>query len=262
LRVLFIGNSFTEANAMIYTLARMADTGYEPGLPLYPMEYAPGGSTLAQAARDPRLMTLLSGVRWDDVVLQEQSQIPEILPEENPGRYDSIPAARTLGQLIRKDHARAFVFETWGYLHGDPLNAFSDTYGAMQQRLHAGYVNLARAAHAILAPVGDIWQQAIAQQPDLGLWAADGKHPSELGSYLTASVFYGLLEDMQPGALYYNGGLPEATANEVLWEAGIQLSKTWELRNPREPAIPVTAEHAPYQIPAKPTLQRARAPRG
>lgn len=176
LRVLFVGNSFTAANAMISMLEGIADGGYWPALPIYAMEYAPGGSTLAGAAHNPRLRRLLAGVRWDDVVLQEQSQIPT-LPSFYPVAYESLMAGQTLGRLVRRDGARALMFETWGYLNGEP----GGTYGIMQDQLRSGYRTLARAAGAAVVPVGDAWQQAISQQPDLGLWATDGKHPSLLG---------------------------------------------------------------------------------
>lgn len=249
LRVLFVGNSFTAANSMISMLAGMADRGYWPALPIYAVEYAPGGSTLARAAYDPRLRRLLAGVRWDDVVLQEQSQIPTFAGSE---AYASFAAGQTLGRLIRRDGARAFMFETWGYLHGE----LGGTYGNMQDDLRSGYRTLARAVRAVIAPVGDAWQQAISQQPNLGLWATDGKHPSLLGSYLTASVFYGLLEDIDPMYTLYTAGLNDMTAARLRSYADTLLSRDWNLRIVTYGAVPVTAElRDPVQVPAKPRLQ-------
>ena len=140
-RVLFIGNSFTAENAMIMMLAGLAGRGEKPATAIYPVEYAPGGSTLAMASRDPRVIALLRSARWNDVVLQEQSQIPE-LPHADG--WETLPSARVLERLARRSGARTYLSETWGYQGGDTANWRNDTFGSMQRRLRAGYALLGR----------------------------------------------------------------------------------------------------------------------
>jgi hypothetical protein len=56
-------------------------------------------------------------VRWDDVVLQEQSKIPSLPPAERTQQMD--PATRTLNSLTNAAGARTLLFMTAGYEHGN-----------------------------------------------------------------------------------------------------------------------------------------------
>ena len=49
-----------------------------------------------------------------------------------------------------------------------------------------------------LVPVGPAWEAALEARPDLPLYARDGIHPSALGVYLTACVFYASLSGESP----------------------------------------------------------------
>ena len=62
-----------------------------------------------------------------------------------------------------------------------------------QQKLTRSYQAVARANHAELAPVGTTWALAFAKRKDIALHSADMSHPSPLGSYLAACVFYGII---------------------------------------------------------------------
>lgn len=195
LRVLFIGNSFTSFNSMPTMVEQLAGANRDTPRRLFAVEYAPGGSHLANAAHDPALLRLISSVHWDIVVLQEQSQVPA-LPYWLV--HQSLPAVQTLTRLIRRDGARPVLFETWGYERGDLANFASDTYAAMQRRLHNGYAYLARRQHIVVVPVGETWSRALAEWPSLALWDNDGHHPSLDGSYLTAAAFNAAFDLLDP----------------------------------------------------------------
>ena len=62
----------------------------------------------------------------------------------------------------------------------------------MQQTVTAQYRALANQTAARLVPVGLAWQMARDRKPGFPLYAADQSHPSPLGTYLTACVFYGI----------------------------------------------------------------------
>jgi len=49
-----------------------------------------------------------------------------------------------------------------------------------------------------LVPVGPAWEAAMQARPDIQLYASDGIHPSALGVYLTACVFYASLTGESP----------------------------------------------------------------
>jgi hypothetical protein len=209
LRVLFVGNSFTSANtlpALIHELAA-ADAGAKP---VFAVSYTRNGGTLRDAAKDRKLDALLRDVRWDDVVLQEQSQIPSFPPDVRRREMD--PFARALHERIDANGASMILFMTWGYERGDGRNFPGDTYAAMQARLRTGYDAVAAELPASVAPVGLAWAEAHRSHPELRLWAGDGKHPALAGSYLAACVLYAALTDRDPRRSTFTAGLGHDTA--------------------------------------------------
>jgi hypothetical protein len=210
LRVLFVGNSFTFRNAlagMVHELA-VDDRG---GPQLFAVEYAAPGWSLENAAHSTGLNHLLKDVRWDVVVLQEQSQLLSFSQPE--WQRETYPSARTIHDRIARDGARTLLFMTWGYRLGDRRNYPDDTFLAMQERLAQGYAQLAAELPASLAPAGLAWAEALRERPSLDLWDSDGKHPNEAGSYLAACVFYKLLSGRDPARSTFTAGLPPAKAS-------------------------------------------------
>jgi lysophospholipase L1-like esterase len=206
LRVLFVGNSLTYYHDMPEMVGRLAAA--EPGpQPLIAVSYTRGAARLSDFAGDGGLRRLLHQVRWDDVVLQEQSTIPSLPPAERAQRMD--PAARTLNSLITGAGARTLLFMTPGYEHG---NGVGDSYQAMQLRLYQGYAAVGAAIGAEVVSVGVAWQDAHLRQPDLGLWSWDGTHPSTAGSYLDACMFYAALTGRSPVGNRYTAGIDPGTA--------------------------------------------------
>jgi hypothetical protein len=206
LRVLFVGNSFTAENSLPELVYRLSasDKGARR---VFAVGYTAGGSTLRRASHEGSLTRLLRKVRWDVVVLQEQSRIPSLSVSV---RYrEMVPAALTLETKIRDAGAEPLLFMTWGYKSGD---GSGDTYSAMQARIAAGYEDLAEQLHARVAPVGIAWEHALQREPGLQLWAGDGRHPSLAGSYLAACVFYGELTGRPPTRIVYLAGLPSREA--------------------------------------------------
>ncbi len=92
LRVLFIGNSFTYFNSMPTMVEQLAEENPRTPRKVLAVQYAPGGSHLANAAQDPALLRLITSVHWNIVVLQEQSQVPA-LPHWL--EHQSLPAVAT-----------------------------------------------------------------------------------------------------------------------------------------------------------------------
>jgi hypothetical protein len=154
LRVLFVGNSFTFQNATPQLVHRLA--AGDPGAPpLFAVQYAAPGWTLRDAAANRGLRSLIGQLHWNDVVLQEQSELLS-LPLAQRVRQ-SYPYARRLNRRIAADHARTVLFQTWGYRDGDRQNRPEDSYVEMQTRLAQGYADLAWRLHATVAPVGVMW---------------------------------------------------------------------------------------------------------
>lgn len=209
LRVLFVGNSFTYMNGLPSMVRALLNSDRDR-TPVYVVEYTRPGGRLKQAATDHRLSDLLGEVEWDYVVLQEQSEIPSFPDAEREQLMDGY--AHNLAAQIRADGATTVLFNTWGYRNGDSRNVSNDTYAAMQDRLDHGYRTVAAETGAQVAPVGDAWREALERRSNLTLWANDGKHPSKLGTYLAACVFYRVLTHYSPNRVTYRDAVAASDA--------------------------------------------------
>jgi hypothetical protein len=197
LRVLFVGNSFTFRNDLPQLVQRLSGDRHR----IVAVSFTAGGWQLRNFAANHELDRLLHEVRWDVVVLQEQSRIPSFGPDYRAREFD--PYVRALARKIAGAGARPLLFQTW------------------QARLAWGYADAARSVHAAVAPVGAAWLAALSERPQLDLWADDGKHPSRLGSYLAACVFYATLTTGNPISNDFTDGLSTADARylqRVAWD--------------------------------------------
>jgi hypothetical protein len=214
-RVLFVGNSLTFKNDLPKLVHRLGGAR----TPIFAGSFTAPGWQLNQFADDRALDRLLHDVRWDVVVLQEQSEIPSF-PADDRARLFT-PYVEKLADEIRAHRAQPVLFVTWAHRTGDRHNIQDDTYAAMQQRLVDGYWDAAHASGSAVAPVGLAWAQALVRRPQLALWASDGTHPSRAGSYLAACVFYTQLTRRSPVGNGFTDGLEPELAGflqRVAWD--------------------------------------------
>jgi hypothetical protein len=212
LHMLFVGNSLTYQNDLPRLFAGLAKSrGHDVQVDIY----APGGYRLAQHATDKRLLEKIDGGGWDVVVLQEQSQMPAV-PQERL-EHEVYPFAQALSQHIRatSPRVRLAFYQTMARRNGDAQN-FPDlpeahTYEGMQRRINASYAEMAKANHGLLVPVGATWEKARKQNPALALYA-DDVHPSLIGTYLAACVFYAAIFSESPVGAAHPPELDDATA--------------------------------------------------
>jgi hypothetical protein len=208
LRILFIGNSYTYVNDLPATFKQLAAAGghrVETGM------LAEGGWTLAQHLAAPATRDKLASAHWDDVVLQEQSEIPAVERSRSTQMY---PAARELAGKIRAAGASPIFFMTWAHRDGLPANGLL-SYESMQGQIDAGYAAIASELAVPIAPVGAAWWAATWQASGLELWQADGSHPSTQGTYLAACVFYAVIFRQSPVGLSYHSDLSAETARTL-----------------------------------------------
>jgi hypothetical protein len=201
LRVLFVGNSYTFYNNLPGRFAELMHSG---GFDVEVGQSTNGGWSLSNHTMSSQTPDKIAGTEWHYVVLQEQSVV------HNPegGMY---PAVRALDRQSEAVGARTVLFMTWGRQEGLPKAGYPD-YASMQAQIAANYVGIAAELDLILAPVGIAWQSALAQDPELDLWSADGSHPSPTGTYLASCVFYAVVAGESPEGLAYTAGLPGQTA--------------------------------------------------
>ena len=260
-RALFVGNSYTGSNKPHNLTGSFAILGplLTPGWDaVETAERSPGGYTIGKHADDAdgtngdtklRQLLVTDGATWDLVVLQDQSQVPGFGAPQ-PQYLDSLAGAKTLAALAGAAGATPVLFMTWGYRSGDSLNDFLfPDYSTMQGHLQAGYE--AYAANAAtpelpvyVAPVGLAFQQihdaaaAAGGPPDApgtafhALYAGDGSHPSQRGSYLAACVMFVTVTGRSVAALeWYPGDDVPADAQAELRSAAdaAVLGDPWTL---------------------------------
>jgi hypothetical protein len=179
LRVLFVGNSMTYYNGMPQMVQRLAAA--DPGAqPLFAVSYTAPSWTLEGAAHDEHLANLIRDVRWDTVILQENTS--RAAASRSSLEHDSVPYARELQERIDDSGARSLLYETW-----------------------TGRSELPALVGMPVAPVGPAIAETRSRRPGLELLSGDGHHLNRAGSYLAACIFYALLTGRDPSGSSYTG---------------------------------------------------------
>jgi len=169
---------------------------------------------------------------WDIVVLQEQSQIPSF----GSGYQcdNSVPYLDILVETVRahNPNARVFLYQTWGYPHGDSGNGHPD-YESMQEDLTRSY-NTHACTHlpAEVIPVGEVFRRIKETQGEdffLSLFKSHGgdTHPDNYGRWLSALTFYVSIFDTMAVENPADLGIEPAIATmlketvDSVWELGL-----------------------------------------
>jgi hypothetical protein len=182
-RILFAGNSYTFFWNMPKGVEFFGgDQGYEV------RTSTAGGANWEhhlQSELGLQTMEIIARGDWDFVVLQNESRSTIDRPQafqENGER---------LLELIKERGAVPLLFSTWARKHDS----------GMLETVTKGYAQLGRKTQTKVIPVGQVWAFVLQARPDLELYAQDGSHPSALGSYLTALVFYKFFSGSGPLAV-------------------------------------------------------------
>ena len=181
IRILFIGNSFTNRNYLPGMLARLGAAA-TPGCRIETDRVIANGRALKTHWERGDALKAIRSSRWDFMVLQEQST----LPLKNRGRMHEF--IRLFDREIRQTGARTALYLTWARRHE----------WERQDELTDAYRSIGREIGAVVVPVGMAWQQALLERPDLVLHDKDGSHPNLAGSYLGACTFLAALTERNP----------------------------------------------------------------
>lgn len=214
--VLFIGNSYTYVNDLPQLLSDLALSTNDT---LLTGSNAPGGYTFKMHCSNSTTLSMIGQGGWDFVVLQEQSQLPSL--PDSIVETESFPYASKLDSLITVANpcAETAFYMTWGRKNGDEENCASwppvCTYTGMDSLLNKRYFEMAQANNAIVSPVGRAWHYCRENFPDYELYAPDGSHPSQAGSYLAACCFYTVILRKDPGLITYDFSLIPSMAADL-----------------------------------------------
>ena len=188
MRILMLGNSFTFTNNMPRMLAEL--TGAEV------IHHTRGGARLSEQLNPctklgSQTQAALQKEKWDYVVLQEMSHGPITAPKS------FFSSVEQLCQQIRANGAVPILFATWVYQRGGVKLADKGwDYDEMARKLSEAYHEAARENSALIADVG----RRFYEWPDpRDFYAADGVHPSELGSRIAAETIAAVIRQREEG---------------------------------------------------------------
>lgn len=184
-RVLFVGNSYT----YFWNLPSLVDAMAESrNIELETRQSTSGGVNLGMHWRGERNLETLSKIekgKFDAVVLQDHS----LRAIEHPDSLQYFGSL--LSEKIKAAGARPCFYLTWARQHKPQ----------MQDDISREYNQVAAKNKTLIAPVGEAWDLALKQRPSLQLHDQDGSHPSTLGAYLNACVFFAVLTNQSPVGL-------------------------------------------------------------
>lgn len=231
--VAFIGNSyiyFNDLPAQIQGLLESAQKVIEIG------QVTPGGQTLSGHSTDDEVAALLcKSPPWTHIIMQDNSRIPG----DEAARVASENVLREhFGPALNRVGATVVLYSTWGHrdgcvgMDGTPsLRDIYPTFEVMLEKLTAGYLRYADILQpflpdkkVLIAPVGQAFglvklDECAAGRDPLNhqslfyrLYVPDNFHPSRIGTYLAACVFYGVLSGKSPMGLSY---IPQGCAHDT-----------------------------------------------
>ncbi|HUR95798.1 MAG TPA: SGNH/GDSL hydrolase family protein [Gemmatimonadales bacterium] len=201
LRILFIGNSLTQANQLPDLVQHLGRS--DPSRNVRVGVVANGGYSLEDHWNRGEAQRAIASQRWDLVVLQ---QGPSALPES---RELLIDYATRFAAEIRKVGARPAIYMVWPELERE----------SEWDNVTASHVAAAQAIGGLLLPGGEALRALRASHPSLQLFS-DGFHPTLAGSYEVALIIYGEATGVSPiGLTLKAGGIGLPTADVSALEA-------------------------------------------
>lgn len=186
MRILMLGNSFTFANHMPDTLAKLV--GAEV------VHHTRGGARLAEQLNGRTKMgeltqSALRNEKWDYVVLQEMSNGPIT------SKKKFLQNVVFLCKQISGCGAVPILYATWAYERDSKqLQSLGMEYDEMYQQMYASYHEAAELTGALIADVGQRFYKIADQKK---IYASDGCHPNEMGSIIAAETIAAVIREDQ-----------------------------------------------------------------
>lgn len=170
MKVLFLGNSHTYFNDMPELFARFVEktTGEKPEVVMR----AYSGRDWAWHRKEyfSLRFNLMHG-GYDYCVIQQAAH-------PYPPIESTLEMGGEIVELCQKCGVKPVVYMTWAEKRL-PEN---------QRKMTDTCEKLAREHHALLAPVGVVWEAVLAKHPDIDLFFHDGEHAGPYGDFLIAAA--------------------------------------------------------------------------
>ena len=180
MKVLFIGSSLIDAHDLPVTVRELATSSRLP--PCFCVSIAYQDYELDDHYALGDALRALESEDWDFVVLQ---QGPSALPES---RTRLLKGAGDFARAADARGAETILYMPW------PAQNRQFDFPAVRE----SYRFAADSVGALLAPAGEAWLLAWAQDATLPLYGPNGYYPSEMGSYLAALVIFQRIYNSTP----------------------------------------------------------------
>jgi hypothetical protein len=185
MKVLFVGNSYVYSHNVPRIVEEFCRAR---SIPLAHRElFCPGGTLRKQFDRYREEFSRAEDLRWDWVVLQEQSTLGHSTSGTEP--VVQPPDAYYAGVLsffdLFRSHStcRFLIVQTWAREYAPE----------MQRTLDAAFTHISQIIESPVARVADAWRHAKSIDPSISLYDADGSHPTICGSYLESCCIFSSL---------------------------------------------------------------------
>lgn len=185
LRVLFVGNSYTYFGNLPQSVQLMAESR---GIPLVTKQSTAGGASLKQhwkGEKELKSKDIIASGNWDIVILQNHS-LSTIEDKEGFLEYGKL-----FTDFVKKNNAEPYLYTTWAREY-NPL---------MQSQITAVHEQLAAENKIPTVDAGSLWMWVSQLRPDIELYDPDNSHPSAIGTYLTACLFFKKITGQSPVGL-------------------------------------------------------------
>jgi len=172
LSVLFVGNSFTYFNNLPQMVSMISDSAH---IKLVTKTSVGSGAKISDhwlGKGGLKTKEIINKEKFDIVILQGQSMAPMSHPDS------FIIYRKQFCNYVKENGAEPFIFSSWA---PQKLHKY-------QEELTRAYLKLSRKVNAKVLPIGPAWNLAQKLRPSIGLLISDGRHPSNLGTFLTACV--------------------------------------------------------------------------
>jgi len=223
--VLYIGNSFFYFNDSMHRYVNGLINAADPknkgqyrstsitisgaGLNWHDVEsyFKPGGIASYSFVEDNKVVFNKFDKPFEVVIMNDCSQCP-VHPQLKDTFHEY---ARKHSQTVVKHGAKPAFFMTWAYADKPEM-----TSQLAEQYTIAGNDN-----DALVIPAGLAFAKALGKNKGIVIYNRDKRHPSLLGTYLSACTIYASLYRKSPVGNPYHGGIDAINANflqEVAWE--------------------------------------------
>lgn len=226
--VLFIGNSLTYYHDMPLTLQAMLN---EKDIKINIHQSTFPGISLSDHLIKPETLTKLNSQNWDYVVLQEAT-VRVLIDEVR--EYNFEPAILRLDSLVKLKKGQTILYQSYPvsiypkkYCYPSLLvraeipeaNYCSDSLRSSTEEfdiIQASFNEVSLTIQGKVAPVGLYFELCKKKYPELSLFeSTEDTHPSALGSYLIACVFFKILTGEKTADVKYSETLTQTDKDKI-----------------------------------------------